>query len=467
MNVIELLRKTSLTVLWMIIFTGIKAQTVPLPLDKKVQVPERKMDIITLGDIITAQTGLILSFNAQRIIAQKQLWLPHTSYSIHQLLSMIKDATGAEYTIYREHIIFHRIAKHNTVTQTATEEQTKEKVAVSGTNQQQHTNSGIKQYKTQVNKLSGNEVQHHPPAQPARSRTKKSISSRGHNGHDEVLQTAKSSNDSNSKQQDISITYHPDAGTGTTTKVAPGGTDSTFANITEHSTTADKQQQYLLTLFTSPAITIAPVRPASPVFLTVAPVIPPQKQRRKYEKPGLFLPFVSTGFAADEVLYSNFQARAGVTLLYGIAAWSANFSASGFRYGAGSSYPLKHGWLIQLEATTGKLSKAATVRPVFDTSGAQFTLNTHSRLQRISLFVQKNIAVHWSVYAGPVFNHLKSVYYMNNSQISPAFINSFLTARERDYMLLQPPYTISSSAPEEPENVKTWIGLQVGINYRF
>ncbi|PWV53277.1 hypothetical protein [Chitinophaga sp. S165] len=467
MNVIELLRKTSLSVVWMIIFTGIKAQTVPPSLDTKVRVPEKKMNIIMLGDIITAQTGLILSFNAQKIIAQKQLWLPHTSYSIHQLLAMIKEATGAEYTIYREHIIFHQSANLNNVNQATARGQTKQQITLPGANQEQHTYAVAKQSKPPLNKPAGSAAQHHNPAKPAQHVTKKSILSGNDTGNEKAVQTARSSNDSNSIHRDTVTANYPDAGKGITNNISSGSTDNTFADIANDSLSAGKQQPYTLNYLTSTAIMMTPVKPSSPTLLIIRPTIPQQRQRRIYKKPGLFKPFIATGFAADEVLYANFQVRAGITLLYGIAGWSTNFSASGFRYGAGSSYPLKNGWLIQLEATTGKLSKAANVRPVFDTSVTQFTINTHSRLQRISLFAQKNIAARWSVYAGPVFNHLKSVYYRNDWQINPAFINNFLIARDRDYMILRPPYTTSSTPPEKPENVKTWIGLQAGINYRF
>jgi hypothetical protein len=239
-----------------------------------------------------------------------------------------------------------------------------------------------------------------------------------------------------------------------------------MGNKTANDSRPAYNRPYLISYLASAAIDVPVVKPATPVYLPVTSAVQPHERQYKREKPGLFKPFVLAGFGADEIFYANLQAKAGLTLIYGIADWSSNFSISGFRYGAGSSYPLRNGWLIQLEATTGRLSKETLIRRN-DTAIAMIPLDVSSRLQRISLFAQKNIAQHLSVYGGPVFNHLKTIYQLTNTQVSLATVTLTTFAAEKDYTTVKPPYTLSSSAPTELENIKTWIGLQIGINYRF
>lgn len=445
MNVIELFRKACLITVCTTIFAGVNAQTVSPLLDKQVRVPAKEVNIITLGELITAQTGFILSFNAQKIIAQKRLRLQHSSYSIRQLLSMIKEATSAEYTIYQEHVIFHRVTNNTaTVTTLATSHTARhdtKPLYAAGVNQS-HANASVRQVKLPVAKLSGNIVHHRTSSQPEQTQTK-------------------------TRLQPGVQTDHTDKKTGTTTNMMSGTITGRSLNNIMGNNSPTYNRPYLLSYLTPATIAVPVVKPATPVFLPVTPAVQPHKRRYEHEKPGLLKSFVLAGFGADEIFYANLQAKAGLTLIYGIADWSSNFSVSGFRYGLGSSYPLRNDWLIQLEATTGNLSKETSVRGSGDTSTRRIPLDVRSRLQRISLFAQKSIAQHLSVYAGPVFNHLKSNYHLNSRQVSPATITQTTLATEKDYSTVKPPYTLGNSAPAEPENIKTWIGLQIGINYRF
>lgn len=465
MNVIELFRKAYLIIVCTTIFAGVNAQTVSPSLDKQVRVPAKEVNIITVGDLITAQTGFILSFNAQKIIAQKRLRLQHSSYSIRQLLSMIKEATGGEYTIYREHVIFHRITNNTAAVSTPTTNHTARHVTkpldAAGVNQS-HANASVKQVKLPVTKLSGNIVHHRTSSQPGQTRTKTHLPPGVQADQQTAVPLSGSSVNNDSTYRGSIAADHTDKKNGTTTNMM----SDTITGRSLNNTMGDKRP-YLLSYLTPATIAVPVVKPATPVFLPVTPAVQPHKRRYEHEKPGLFKPFVLAGFGADEIFYVNLQAKAGLTLIYGIADWSSNFSVSGFRYGAGSSYPLQNGWLIQLEATTGKLSKETSVRGSGDTSTRRIPLDVRSRLQRISLFAQKSIAQHLSVYAGPVLNHLKSDYQLNSRQVSLATITQTTVATEKDYSTVKPPYTLSNSAPAEPENIKTWIGLQIGINYRF
>lgn len=449
-----------------LLLTGVKAQTVPPSLDKRVHVPMKEVNITTLGDMITAQTGFILSFNAQKVIAQKQLQLLQPSYSIHQLLTMIREATGSDYTIYRDHVIFHRVNSKGIATRTTTGSQPIKHVtglAPAGSKRPPVAIAG-KQLHIPATKQAGN-ITHH------RSAT---------SGSHTDVQTSPSEEDGPSvEMNDVPESYredyinpnlinadHTDKDTGIAG--ATHGTTATPINtIAGSNKTIGNALSYSLLPIAPIKHTVPTIKPAAPVLLRVTSPAKRQRQPYIYEKPGLFKPFVQAGFAADEALYANLHAKAGVTLVYGIISWGTNFSVSGFRYGAGISYPVNNRWLVALEATTGKLFKETTVRTVSDTGATRPIVYVNSQLQRISLFVERRIAPHLSVHAGPVFNRLKSTYQLTTWPLSLATLRVVATTPEKDYVTIRPPYTLHRSPPEETEDISTWIGFQIGISYRL
>lgn len=445
-----------------ILLSGAKAQTTPPSLNKTVRVPLKEVNITTLGDMITAQTGFILSFNAQKILARQQLQLRQPSYSIHQLLTMIREATGADYTIYQDHIIFRRIndnrgASRQTAGSHTSQQLVQKHLAI--TNRQP---VGIKGKQIRV---------------PMTSQT------RANKRQEPPLPPGKASGEKNNIQQNIAAAA-TNKGTSIKAGIAPGAATTTTPTdeaalriadttrvvtrkemkpIADSSKTADGLLSYVIPL-NAP---IPVIRLALPGLAQVTPSAKREKERYVYEKPGLFKPFVQAGFAADEGLYANLQAKAGITLVYGIFSWGTNFSVSGFRYGAGISYPLNNGWLIELEATTGKLFKETPVQIDDDTTTTKPILYANSRLQRISLFTQKSIAPHLSVYAGPVFNHLKSTYQLTTWPLNPATLQVILLTPEKEYVTVRAPYTLYRSSPEKMDDIRTWIGFQIGISYRL
>ncbi|MCF6402480.1 porin family protein [Chitinophaga filiformis] len=462
MNVIELFRKACLTAICVLLLTGARAQTTTPSLDKKVRVPLKEVNITTLGDMITAQTGFILSFNAQKIIAWKQLQLRQSSYSIQQLLTMIKEATGSEYVIYQDHVIFRQINNKRAASQTAAFTQTTKQIAArkpTGISRQAVSIAG-KEISMPASKQTDhiatrkNTARYHTGARTASQMGPNKGSETGASSH-----SASNKNNNNrrniltdrtSKAKDIKTAIKPDRA------VTTPATDMAVHLIPNS-----------LSCIAPLQITIPAIKPVSPALIPLSPPAGREKKRYIYEKPGLFKPFVQAGFAADDALYANLQAKAGITLVYGIVSWSTNFSVSGFRYGAGISYPLNNGWLIELEATTGKLFKETPIHIDDDTTNTRPPLFVNSRLQRVCLFAQKSIAPHLSVYAGPVFNHLKSTYQLSTWSLSVATLQEISLTPEKDYMTIRPPYTLHRSPAEEIEDIRVWIGFQIGISYRL
>jgi hypothetical protein len=381
MNVTELFRKAPLWLLClMMTFTGLYGQTAPAILNKQMRVPVKKVNIDALGDIITQQTGLILSFNSQKIGARQQVRLQQPSYTIRQLLTMIKVATGADYTIYQEHVIFHRFNVHNTP-----KKEIKPSIPVA--------------------------------AAPKKTVIKKPLPDSVH-----------------AKKTTAAVRLLP-------------------VRVARANAAVMPSLQGTRTLILKPSPAPAPLQSAI------------RSMQRERTDRRFFKLFAQGGITTDEIYYANAEVKAGLGLIYGIGIWGSNFSISGFRYGLGSSIALRNKWRLELEATTGSLSKASSITIPPDTF--RLTLEVRSRLNRAALLVQKEIGPHIAVHAGPVFNHLKSTYYRNGTARPLTEIFPNMPDAGQTYYTIKPPYTLSNSAPDRTDNIKTWIGLQAGVSYRF
>ncbi len=434
MNVTKLLFKAHLLLVCLLLLTRIYGQTAAPPLNKPVHVPVQRVDIDALGDIITQQTGFILSFNAQKIGARQQVQLRKSVYTVQQLLALIKTVTDADYSIYKEHVIFHRRVVNSHKKQDTIEKGEIKQVAA----------AVVKAPVTMPSAV-------HTPTIPGRPpKAGKTTARIAHvQGPDKPTAAAAENN-----------TDIPNV-SGPKTTGSPG---PPAAGIT---TKKPIQRTPLLATIkgvTPNIVTIPPVKPG--IFIPIHPIL--ASPRRGREKPGLFHVFGQAVLAADETFYVNAQAKAGITLLYGIAGWSSNFSVSGFWYGLGSSFPLRRDWRIQLEATTGKLSKATTITEFIDTIPIhRHAVRIENQLHRLGLFVQKGLHARLAVHAGLVFNYLKITYYLNETPTTPGNFPPGSGDITQTFYLLKPAYTFNSAAFDKPENIRTWIGLQAGLSYRF
>jgi hypothetical protein len=165
--------------------------------------------------------------------------------------------------------------------------------------------------------------------------------------------------------------------------------------------------------------------------------------------------FINTGMAVDETLYVNPTLQAGFPFFYGILSWSTNFKVSGIRYGAGGSIRLSDDWRLHLTATTGNMGKN-----IGDTMRHALTL------YRGALLLEKQWGDHLRMQAGPLFNLLKTTYYLRGEPSAAAmFIARF---NENEYSYIKPLYTLGNTwSYAGAGNTKMWIGLQVSLFYNL
>ncbi|MBC9908859.1 hypothetical protein [Chitinophaga varians] len=174
-------------------------------------------------------------------------------------------------------------------------------------------------------------------------------------------------------------------------------------------------------------------------------------------RPGL-VPFVGAGVTLEESFMVNGHLQAGMPFLYGIASWGAGRSASGLRYGAGTSVWLSENWRLHLQATTGKMQ--------FDYDSSGF-LQKQIRMQwhKLALIGERRLNDHFGVQAGISLNILNSEYYTFKD---PTPLGRPEEEALKDVRYFKPLYTISDNFnANEPQSRKMWIGIQLGVFYRL
>jgi hypothetical protein len=404
MNVTDLVVKKYLLLLCIIVCTGSYAQNHGTPLQKKILIKEHDLSVEALCNRITSQTGLVFSFNSQKITLRRQIHLTRPSYPVEELLALIQKTIGADYHFYKEHIIFRH--------------------------QQQQPNLAAHK---PVQKKSARRAP--VPAQlPPVS----------------ALATVPPT------PLPASL-YTYDAATASPERTA---VDASPEMIT---TTGDLTKT---TIISASKITYRPPQPAA---VAVAPAT--AKNTSAGYKP---VWYTQAGIAANDVFYLNTFIKAGLPFIHGIVQWGSNFSLSGFRYGLGSSFPIKNNWRIHFEITAGNLSRKVplTIADVLpDTTGTGSPpgqLTVRSQLFQLGLFAEKKINDHLQLSIGIMPDYLKNTYYLNDIETALQTAAPRVKDPENRFYTIKPAYTISHSFnPTKPVSSSTWIGFQLGLCYKF
>lgn len=407
------------------ISVNLQAQKKHASLQKQVQITNTLISIDSLSSLITAQTGVFLSYNSNKVAERKKIVTQKRLYTVAELLELIKSNTGSSYSIYEDHVIFHVAGAKTGFTKAIVQNQTKSAsvATVKGSKANTITAGIAKANAIRANNTTGNTT--------TATKTMTSI-----------------------------VTKSPDA--------IPPATPATARTETSNPATPNTTISKLTLPKPTAPIYLEPLKPKAPQLLN-PPSSLVQTPAFMAQRPPTFSKttrwFADAGFVVDDVLYLNAAITAGHQFLHGFFSWSSSFQTSGFRYGLGSMIPLNDEWRIGLLVTTGKLSRDASFNGIRDTVK---TITTKSDLHRLALQAEKSLSPHLIVKAGPVFNLLKSSYYFMGYPTSVAGTGYEGTDGDRVFYTVRPFYTLSNSyKATETTSTKTWIGFQVSLCYRF
>jgi hypothetical protein len=182
---------------------------------------------------------------------------------------------------------------------------------------------------------------------------------------------------------------------------------------------------------------------------------------------------------ADDTYWINLQGRLGFTFLYAHAGYSIN-QFQDIRYGLGSQIKVSDNAYLTAEFSYGKKFNKDYNIVTYDTTYSNDTFKTPiitttetplrvtGKIWRLQLGFQYQLSAAWGITAALCYNKLDVSYTSNNKLVSLQNLLPIGYDAEAKYPLLNPIYTLSNSyKPENPMYTKTWVGLSIGITYKF
>ncbi|ASZ11417.1 hypothetical protein CK934_10820 [Chitinophaga sp. MD30] len=400
-------------------------------LQRKINVPAKKITIEMLGNIISRQAGLVFSFDANKINGSNMVQLTKNSYTVEELLSLIKGTFNTQYRIYGDHVIFNRQRSQPVVAKITSTEAPPKNTTIRKTGNVLKSTAAVKI-------ITDKSTSHKPSVKTnSHARTASPIS-------DDTQQPV---------IVKIPLTSLPtpaNVNVGSTNRYTPSLTtpwvSSPFTPEKEANTTGNKT-----------AIMEADSRPN-------APARPRRERRRLLNNP--WTRYAAAGLTVDENLFFTPTVKVGIPYLYAIAAYSSNFRIGGFRYGLGAQLPVADNWNIQLNATTGKLSQIKSI----DSSTMIVSVDLRGKHHIVALVAERKINERLTVQAGISYNRIQYQYYQNGRNVPLDSIQFPLSmyAGESIFRYFKPLVEISNDfSKNKPGYNQSWIGFQIGVYYRF
>lgn len=190
--------------------------------------------------------------------------------------------------------------------------------------------------------------------------------------------------------------------------------------------------------------------------------------------------FADIGAGITESFYGNPTLHAGFDFLHVTAAYYFNPSFSHFRYGLGGAVDMNERWQIRLELTSGSRFSSNINVPYNDTIPRTDTLQPpviisqnqivqlSSRLTSLTLALAYKFTERLSAVGGIQLNSLRTQYYLNDRQVTPASLEGIPANPGDDFRTLKVPYYLSDNFNvNQTEDRKLWIGINLSLYYRL
>ncbi|HTH55029.1 MAG TPA: hypothetical protein VL728_03235 [Cyclobacteriaceae bacterium] len=353
---------------------------------------------------VSKQTGLVFSYNSRKINPSLLLSFTTREKTLKEILSIIKEKTGLDYLLADNHIVLKSVKRV-------------EAIAVKP--------STVKEEQADISKAA-------PPPVNNAART---------------------------NTQD-SIANHKTSNVGEDSTAIPT-VDSEIGisdSIKKQELSSDSTKRQLPT--SSPRPSAAKEDSAVQKSKKPSPV--------KSEKSKARMPLqMKVGIGADETTYLGSTLQLGVPALYGTISYKTDFVVGLFSYGLGTSIKVNETWRVNLYGNTGNVSRSydsLTYTFVDSTIVARHRIIVaKGTLIRVGISVEKKINSRLSIQGGIQYNSLTTKYSLNGIPIP---IGPYGSNADKEIYALAPPYSLSNSyGPSTTSNVKSWLGVQVGLFY--
>jgi hypothetical protein len=167
---------------------------------------------------------------------------------------------------------------------------------------------------------------------------------------------------------------------------------------------------------------------------------------------------LKAGVVSDETLYFGTIMNIGIPVLFGSVSWNTDFNITQLRFGGGTSINIGKKTRVIFSLNTGKSSKNFS-----SSDSLKEEIIVKSVLNRIGTGIEYSLSNRFILLAQPVLNRMKTNYTLNSE---PASVGSFHANADQYFYCIKPPYTLKNTYTDtSSSNIKTWIGIQVGVLY--
>jgi hypothetical protein len=157
--------------------------------------------------------------------------------------------------------------------------------------------------------------------------------------------------------------------------------------------------------------------------------------------------FVKGGLSADEVLYMNATAMAGIKYVYGIVSYGTNFSVNRFRFGVGIPIRLNNEQQLHFSATMGVLNKSRLSDTVAISSDVK------EKLYRFATAWSKTYNQKWTLQLQVHYNVLQKTFSSDQTY-----------SGDYHFYYASAPYMLVKNENKHSDTAG-WIGAQISVFY--
>jgi hypothetical protein len=191
----------------------------------------------------------------------------------------------------------------------------------------------------------------------------------------------------------------------------------------------------------------------------------PVSQKRSPKKQKFF---IDVGVSAEETLFMGATLQGGIPAIFASVSVKSNSKSIIFLYGLSTSLRVREKSKIILTVQYGSYAKAFTHTEIntLDSTGTTHQVGVKNTWGRVGTGMEwkLNKKGNLKFYTGLNFNILESRYTVNGENSGLGVLS--VSDPEREFSAFYPFYTITNTyADSASKAVKTWIGIQVGINY--
>lgn len=196
---------------------------------------------------------------------------------------------------------------------------------------------------------------------------------------------------------------------------------------------------------------------------SIKSIVTAKENPTKEDRPKWFMPYSQIGLFVSEIMYTNLSFEIGIRPVHFIFSLGTNYQISGWKIGIGSIFKSTEQSQWQANASVSFLKRNL---PSGDTIFK--TLTVKGKLYNGAIQWGKDFSSKWQIKIGSSFNILRTEYYYKDKLTPVSGLPQPVDNFENSVYLVRPPFLLKNTFDiNKYSNIKTWIGINIGIYYKL